>query len=245
MTLVILAFFSGILTVLAPCVLPLLPIILAGSSENISERKNPYIIIVSLILSVVLFSILLKGTTLFIDIPSSFWKIFSGWILVWLWIITIFPNLWQRLAHILKIENSSNTFLANSTQKSGIMKPIFIWMALGPVFSSCSPTYALILAIILPANFFAGVGYLFIYALWLGVILLAIALFGQKIISKLKIVANPNGNFKKVLWVIFLLVWLAIITGFDKTIETTLLENGIGNFTEFEANILENFGVHE
>jgi cytochrome c-type biogenesis protein len=82
-----------------------------------------------------------------------------------------------------------------------------MWFALGPVFSSCSPTYALILAIVLPAWFVFGFMALVSYTLWLAAILFAIAIFGQKLVKKLKGVSDPNSIFKKVLWVIFVLVW--------------------------------------
>jgi cytochrome c-type biogenesis protein len=69
-------FLAGVLTILAPCVLPVLPVVLAGS---ITERQRwyPYVVTLSLALSIVLFTIVLKASTLFIDIPSVFWKYLS------------------------------------------------------------------------------------------------------------------------------------------------------------------------
>ena len=83
MTLALIAFIAGILTILAPCVLPVLPVILAGS---LTERKwwYPYIINLSLAISVVVFTVLLRASTVLIDIPSSFWKYLSGGILIFL-----------------------------------------------------------------------------------------------------------------------------------------------------------------
>ncbi len=70
------SFIAGVLTILAPCVLPVLPVVLAGS---VTEKKwwYPYLVTLSLAVSVVLFTVLLKASTLLIDIPSSFWKILS------------------------------------------------------------------------------------------------------------------------------------------------------------------------
>lgn len=111
--------------------------------------------------------------------------------------------------------------------------------ALGPVFSSCSPTYALILAIILPAGFVFGFLALISYTFWLALILFAIAIFGQKLIKNLKWASNPNGWFKKILGVVFVLVGLAIITWFDKKIETKILDAGFLNTTNFEQGIVD------
>ena len=51
-----------------------------------------------------------------------------------------------------------------------------VGLSLGPVFSSCSPTYAIILAVILPASFLTGLLNLFAYVLGLSIALLVIAL---------------------------------------------------------------------
>lgn len=82
-SLAFISFVAGVLTILAPCVLPVLPVILAGS---LSEKKKwyPYVVTFSLAFSIVLFTLLLKVSTLFIDIPPSFWKNFSGMILIFL-----------------------------------------------------------------------------------------------------------------------------------------------------------------
>ena len=60
--LLITSFLAGILTVAAPCVLPLLPVIVGGSLMD-EHRSRPLIIAVSLALSVILFTLLLKVFT--------------------------------------------------------------------------------------------------------------------------------------------------------------------------------------
>lgn len=83
MTLLLASFLAGILTILAPCVLPVLPVVLAGSLGE-KQKWYPYLVILSLALSIVLFTLVLKVSTIFIDIPQSFWKYLSGGILIFL-----------------------------------------------------------------------------------------------------------------------------------------------------------------
>lgn len=105
-SLIFISFIAGILTILAPCVLPVLPVILAGS---VSEKKwwYPYLITLSLALSIVTFTLLLKASTVFIDIPSSFWKYVSGGILIFLGLVYIFPHIWSRIAEIFQFSKSN------------------------------------------------------------------------------------------------------------------------------------------
>lgn len=76
-TILLISFFSGILTVLAPCVLPLLPVILGGSLAG-QSKKRPYIIIASLILSLLLFTLLLKASTVLIHVDPIVWDYVAG-----------------------------------------------------------------------------------------------------------------------------------------------------------------------
>jgi hypothetical protein len=84
---------------------------------------------------------------------------------------------------------------------------------------------------------------LFSYVLWLSVIMLAIALLGQKFVAKLKWASDPNGLFKKVLWVIFLIVGLAIMFWLDKTFEAYLIEQGYIGAGALEEKFLENIEI--
>jgi len=153
----------------------------------------------------------------------------------------IFPNLWKKISW--KISDNSNKNLAKSAEKKWILWAIFIWLSLWPVFSSCSPTYAIILAVILPISFLSGLINLFAYAIWLWLMLLLIAILWQKIISKIKWASAPNGIFKKVLWILFLFIWLAIILGYDKIIESKILNSWYFDVTEIEQKILDTIEI--
>lgn len=224
MTLLVLSFLAGMLTILAPCVLPLLPVILWASVENHTDRQRPYIIIASLSVSIILFSLALKATTLFIWLNTQILTAFSGWIIIAFWLITLFPNLWKKISSW--ILNKSNQQLGKSAQKKGVFWSMLIGFSLWPVFSSCSPTYGLILAVILPISIGLWIINLIAYTAGLAMMLLLIAKLGQKFSSKLQWISNPHSKFKKTLWVIFIIVGLMIFTGFDKKIEATLIKNG-------------------
>src|SRR6185295_7048026 len=92
------AFVAGFLTVLAPCVLPLLPIIIGGSvSGDTKDKKRPLVITVSLAISLIVFTLLLKATTLLVNIPPKSVTYFSGSIIILLGILTLFPLFYAKI----------------------------------------------------------------------------------------------------------------------------------------------------
>ena len=116
-TIILISFFSGVLTVLAPCVLPLLPVILGGSLAG-QSNKRPYIIIASLIVSLLLFTLLLKASTVLIQVGPDVWEYVAGGLLVLFSITLIFPRAWTWLMGITGIEKlSQNSLEAASHQE--------------------------------------------------------------------------------------------------------------------------------
>lgn len=226
------AFVAGLLTVLAPCVLPLLPIIIGGSvTGDVRDRKRPLIITLSLAVSLIVFTLLLKATTLLIDVPPHAITYFSGAIIILLGIVTLFPSLYATVLIKLGIEHRAQTLLGKSfSNKRSLVGPIVTGAALGPVFSSCSPVYAYILATILPANFGQAMAYILSYIIGLSLVLLLIGFYGQRFISKITFASDPKGSFQRVIAILFIIVGLLIFTGYDKRIQTWVSQHTPFNF---------------
>lgn len=232
------SFVAGILTILAPCVLPLLPVIVGGAIGT-RNKWHPFILTTSLAVSVILFTLLLKVSTLFINIPQEFWKAFSGGIILFFGLTWLFPRAWELISVKLNLLGRSQTGLMEAGRTESNWGAVLMGAALGPVFSSCSPTYFVILATVLPVSFVTGLVYLIAYAIGLALMLGLIAFFGRKITTKLGWAADPHGLFKKVLGIILVVVGLAVISGYDKKIESAILDAGFG-VTKIENGLLDN-----
>ncbi len=229
MLLLLTSFLAGILTVFAPCVLILLPVIVGSSmiadADQKLDRKKPYIISISLGISVLLFTLILKASTVLIGVNPQIWKSVSGFIVIILGVSLLFPLLWARISATIGLENNSNKLLGRASKKSGILGYILTGAALGPVFSACSPIYALILATILPVNIALGLVYMTLYAAGLSLALLVISLAGRRLTKKLNWAVTPNGWFRRFLAILLILVGVFVITGFDKKIQAWALIN--------------------
>lgn len=239
MALLVISFIAGLLTVLAPCILPLLPVVV-GSSASGRSRATPYIVVASLAASIVLFTFALKVSTAFIMVPQSFWSGLSGGILAVFGLVLVFPGLWERIPGMARFSAGSNKLVGAGYQKQSVWGDIIIGAALGPVFSSCSPTYFVILASVLPASFALGTAYLVAYVFGLSLVMLLIALLGQRFADRLTGIADSRGMLKRGIGILFILLGILIASGYEKKVETWILEHGF-DVVSLEQSLLQKF----
>jgi cytochrome c-type biogenesis protein len=229
MTLLFVSFLAGVLTTLAPCILPLLPVIIGGSitgTDTKSSIRRPLLIVGSLAVSVIVFTLLLKATTLLLGVPQDVWRWLSGSIVILLGVTYLFPGLWQKLVLLLRLpERTNKAFYRSSAQKS-TSGAILTGAALGPVFTSCSPTYFLIVATVLPASFFMGLVYLISYTLGMVSVLLLVVWLGTKLTRKLGWALDEHGMFHKIIGMLFIAIGISVIFALDKDLQAWLLEAG-------------------
>lgn len=235
---------AGVLTVLAPCILPLLPVVIgtAERDETRSVSSRSLVVIGSLLVSVAVFTLLLKASTLLIDIPQSFWAYFSGTLIILVGLAIVFPETWSKIPLVSKLSRGSNQLLGAGYQKKNHTGDIIIGAALGPVFTTCSPTYLFIIATVLPASFVIGLFYLFGFVLGLGIALLLIAYFGQRIIDAVVQRMGTASRIKQIFGVLIIIVGIAILTGYDKKLEAFILDSGYGATINLETELIDRFG---
>ena len=237
MGIILISFFAGILTALAPCVLPLLPVIL-WSSISTDKWYRPLVIVASLIVSISIFTLLIKVVTYALPISSDFWESFSGLILVIFWIFMIFPEIWDFISTKFGFKKSWWLMQKATWIKSELFADICLGAALGPVFNSCSPTYFLLIWTIIPASLFMWILSLLAYNLGLWMILLAIAYGWRGLLKKLNIFSDSRWYFKRVIWILILLTGIAVWSGYSKIIEAKFIENWYLDTTSIEEKYL-------
>ncbi len=166
----------------------------------------------------------------------------SGGIIIVIGLLTLFPSIYEQILIRTGIQSRSQSFLGKGLTKKGIIGPIIIGAALGPVFSSCSPVYAYILATILPTSFTQAFVYIIAYVLGLSIMLLLVGYYGQKFISKVSWAADPKGWFQRTVAVLFILVGLLVFTGSAIKVQTFVSQNTPFNFDGLSAKLIPGFG---
>jgi len=225
------AVLSGVLTTLAPCVLPLLPVIVGGSVASapgpaaLTGRRRAVVVTAALGASIVVFTLLLKASTALIGVPAQVWSALAGGLLVALGVVGVWPRLWTAASERLGLQQRTTVGLAGARRRSGVIGAIATGAALGPVFSSCSPLYAYVVVTVLPSELGYGLVLLAGYALGLCAMLLAVALLGQRLIHRLGWAADADSPFRRVLGAVFVVVGVAVIVGLDKSASTWILDH--------------------
>lgn len=232
------AVVAGALTTLAPCVLPLLPVIVGGSiasepREEFGYRsvavvtrqrlRGPMIIALSLGASIIVFTLLLKATTSLIGVPPEVWEWVSGLLLIGLGLVSLFPRMWEHISAALGLQSRSSARLSSARNSQGTMGLVLTGAALGPVFTSCSPLYGYVIVTVLPADVSSGLLLLLAYVIGLCGTLLAISLLGQRAVRSAHWAADPNGWFRRGLGALFIVIGVLVLTGWMKDVETWLI----------------------
>jgi len=227
MSLLFASFVAGVLTILAPCVLPVLPVVIGGAAAD--RRRSvlrPVIIVVSLGVSILLFTLLLKASTALLGIPQSVWQFISGIIVIGLGVSYVFPKLWETLSFKSGGALTSQEALTSANARGGAFGAVLTGAALGPVFTSCSPTYLFIVAAVLPTDTLTGLLYILAYVLGLSLVLLLAAVLGSKLVRKLGWSLNPEGWFRRSVGILMILVGVAVLLGADKAFQTFVIDQG-------------------
>lgn len=220
------ALIAGGLSVLAPCVIGLLPALVGRSLGAGIRLVRAFVVIVALCTSIFAFTLLLKASTVLAGVPTRAWQIVAGVILVSFGVFSLFPALWDRVASNLGLASVGARGRDYGLRRDGVVGDAVLGASLGPVFSACSPTYAIIVAAVLPVSVAEGVFYLVAYLVGLAIMMFVIILGGRQVVTKLGWSIDPHGWFKGILGVAFILLGVAIATGLDKEILAFAVSHG-------------------
>lgn len=134
--LLLFAFLAGIFTVLSPCILPILPVILsAGTAKG---RWRPLGIILGLILSFTFFTLTLTALVHATGLSANFLRYLAIALIFLFGIIMIFPRLSEWFANITSpIANLGQKVQAGSSG-NGLIGGFLLGIALGLLWTPCA-----------------------------------------------------------------------------------------------------------
>ncbi|MFC1616333.1 cytochrome c biogenesis protein DipZ [Patescibacteria group bacterium] len=238
--LVLFSFIAGVVTILSPCILPLLPIILSSSANQ--GKKHPLGVIVGFILSFTFFTLFLSIIVNLTGISSDFLRNISVIVILLFGLILVIPAL-QRYFEIFASKIASKASNTDRVYNPGFVSGIFVGISLGLVWTPCvGPILASVISLAITGTV-TGSAFLIILAYSLGtaIPMLIIMFSGQQLFTKIPFLLKNLGKIQKLFGVLMIIVAVSIFFNYDRIFQTYILEKfpnyGLG-LTSIEDNEL-------
>jgi len=226
------AFAAGVITALSPCMLPVLPLILAGTASS-TDRRRPYVIIAGLVLSFTVFTLAGGALLSALGLPEDLLRDLA----IAAMLVLAASLLSRRVAWLLERPLLFLTRRRPTTDGSGLL----LGVSLGLVFVPCAgPVLAAIS--VLAASGEIGARIILVtgaYAIGAAVPMLAIAIGGQRLTTGVGLLRAHAASTRKVAGALLGVGALAIAFGLDQEITTRLPTYG----TSFQEKIERNSSV--
>jgi cytochrome c biogenesis protein CcdA/thiol-disulfide isomerase/thioredoxin len=217
------AFLSGFVTVLSPCVLPVLPIVLSSSAA--SGKRRPLGVITGLVISFSLFTLLISQIVRLLGLSANTLRIVAVVIIGFLGLSMIIP----KLNELVERAFSFLPRLAGDNQHEGNgFTPGFITgLSLGLIWAPCAgPILASVTALAATQSVTFGSALVVIaYAVGSGIPLLGIAYGGRSLIQKVPFLSKNLGKVQRLFGVVMILTAIAIALNFDILVSVWLTQN--------------------
>lgn len=207
-----LSFLEGLALIASPCILPILPLVLGTSVDG--GRKRPFGIITGFVISFTAFAMLSRKLVMLSGISSEVVTDGSLILLALFGLVMLSEKLSEKFSGLTQsFANAGNNL--SSSVKDGFGSGVMIGMLIGLVWTPCAgPILAAVLVQVIRQE--SDINALFMiaaFAFGAGVPMLAIALMGRKIMSKLGFFTRHAVAVRKIFGIIILLAVVFIASG--------------------------------
>lgn len=236
--LLLFAFLSGVVTIFAPCIWPILPIILSSGVSG-GERR-PVGIVAGLVLSFTFFTLALSYILKFIPIDPDTLRLLAVAVISFLGLTLVVPAFGKILEGYVSRLSSVGGGMFN--KGTGFKGGFVTGFALGVVWSPCAgPILATVATLAATQTLNLSIVLVTVaFVLGVGVPLLILAVLGRHILTKTRSLSKYTGRIQQVFGVVMILSALAIYTGYDLKLQARFAEfcsaNGITFLDRFQTN---------
>lgn len=232
LTLELSTFLAGSLTLLSPCVLPIIPFVATASLKE--HKFGPLFLGLGLVLSFSATTFFIARSGSILGLEAHQLRYFAGSILFISSFFFLFPKLFDKLSSFVSpilqkiFDLKSNRPRANETKsvKKSLFNEFLNGIFLGPIWAPCSgPTLGVVMGLLATQDSHYKASILLIYFAAGSLIPLIIISYGaQKLVQKIKTISLNNANFIKIsMGLLSLAMSVLILTGIDKKLEALIL----------------------
>ena len=230
------SFLAGVVTILSPCILPVLPIVLSCSIGG--GKRRPFGVVIGFVLSFTLFTLFLTTIVRAIGIPLDILRNISIFIILVFGISFLLPK-FQLLLERLFTKLSSLT--PNTSGKSGFSGGLLIGISIGLLWTPCvGPILGSVISLALTGTV-TGVALLITlsYSAGTAIPMLAIVYGGRSLLNRVPWLLRNTAKIQKIFGVVMILTAIAIYFNIDRNFQAYILDKfpnyGVG-LTKLEDN---------
>lgn len=233
------AFLAGIVTVLSPCILPVLPIVLSGTIDG--NKSKPLGIITGFIFSFTFFTLFLSTIVKATGLPSESLRIISVIVILAFGISLIISQVqvWIEKA-FSKLANSGPK---QQQQNNSFWGGIVVGLSLGLLWTPCvGPILASVITLALSGSISGSAFFITLaYAVGTAIPMLAIMYGGRSLLLRVPGLLQNTATIQKAFGVLMILTAIGIFFNVDRQFQTYILQTfpqyGTG-LTKIEDNTL-------
>lgn len=209
------AFLAGIVTVLSPCILPVLPAILSGGLSK--GRLRPFGIVVGLIVSFTFFTLTIAALVQFTGVSANALRYIAIIIIAAFGVVMIFPRLSEWFAQKTNAIANLGAKFQGRGGGSGFWSGFILGIALGLVWTPCAgPILAAITTLVASNKITAGAVFITLaYSLGAALPMFLIAYGGNRILTSSKTLAKHSEEIRQGFGILMIATAVAIAFHFD------------------------------
>lgn len=224
MTAIIIAFFAGTLTVLNPCILPLLPIVVAAAFAN--GKLGAAALLAGLIAGFATLGILVNATGSLFGVNESVLRSAVAVLLIVFGLVMLIPILERRFSNLVAPIGAVGANLAARANNYGIAGQFAVGILLGAIWAPCSgPSVGAALSLAAEAGgYLTAAIRMTAFATGAALVLFLVAIGARSLAGREGNISKLAPYAKKIAGGAFLLVGMLMLTNADKIIEAWLLD---------------------
>jgi cytochrome c-type biogenesis protein len=220
-----LAFVAGVLSILSPCVLPILPIVLGAAASE--HRWGPAALAAGLAASFVVIGLFVATIGYSIGLDGDRLRYVAAVLMIVIGVILLVPRLQVQLAVAgAPLQNWSDRHFGGSP-RSGIAGQVSVGLLLGAVWSPCvGPTLGAASILAAQGRDLGVVGATMLsFGLGAGLPLAALGLLSREAVLRWRThLAAGSARAKSVFAVLLVGIGFLIVSGLDKRVETLAVD---------------------
>src|SRR3989338_9984110 len=213
-------FLAGIITVLSPCILPILPIILTSSIGGVNTGKSrPMGVVIGFILSFTFFTLFLSTIVRLSGISADTLRFVSVFVVAGFGISLLIPQ-FQML--IERLFSKLAGFVPTSQNRSGFGGGLLIGFSVGLLWTPCvGPILASVISLAITGtvtlnSFFITLA----YSVGTAIPMFGIMLGGNKLLQKVPWLLKNLNNIQKGFGVLMIITAIGIYNNYDRKFQT-------------------------